>query len=426
MKTTLLTMATLALLIAGCSQNEVTEVNPDTNRAIGFDIYTGVPTRTETTDSSIKEDPTDNAKYGGFGIMAYYTGTAGWNDGSTSTDTPPNFMHNQMVKWDATSGKWTYTPPKYWPNNPDDKISFFAYAPYESAYATGEKTGIALAGPTEKGTPSVTFTLNKKNDLKKMVDLVVANAIDQTYDSPSGTGKGKVKFKFDHTLCRLDFKVKLGEGNFTDMDGTNSFVYVTNMWIVGKSHGNDAASGNLSLLYPAAESNGGSKFYTKGTWAEEHWNYDNPSQYEIPDKDYSLNGMLNVDAGINYSELPAGHNNPLRGVKVDKDAQTTAVSLFPTGEYLYLIPIGDKAVGATGCAEGDIKIGFHYDIVTKDLSDPTKYIATHTESVISIKAGHMKRNESYVYTLKINLHAIEIESATVTPWSDTKIDADAS
>lgn len=422
MKTTILTMATLALLVAGCAQNEVTEVNPDAERVVGFDIYTGVSTRAETTDATIKEDPDDAAAYGGFGIMAYYTGDKGWADGTISSTTAPNFMHNQKVKWNNT--KWTYEPLKYWPNNPADKISFFAYAPYESDYENGTKTGIALAGPTEPGTPAITFTLNKKNDLKKMVDLVSAKAIDQTYENPNGTGKGKVKFVFEHTLCRLGFQVKLGDGDFTDMDGTKSFIYVTNMWIVGKNHGTTEADGNLSLLYPAADSNDKSKFYTKGTWVNQYWNYTDPAQYEIPDKDYSLNGILNLDAGITYAKPPTGHSNPMKGVKIYDGAQTTPVSLFPAGDYLYLIPVGDSANGGTGCAEGDIKIGFHYDIVSQDQTDPGKYIATHTESVISIKAGHMKRNESYMYTLKINLHAIEIESATVDAWSNQTIGSD--
>lgn len=419
MKTRVLTMATLALLMAGCSQNEVTEVNPDASREVGFDAYTGVQTRVETTDATIKDDPTNASKYGGFGIMGYYTGSKSWETDNTSTTTAPNFMHNQLVRWDAT--KWTYSPLKYWPNNEADKITFFAYAPYEENWKTGDKTGIALAGPTEAGTPGVTFTLNKQNDLRKMVDLVVANAKNQTYNLTNTNSKGKVKFEFQHTLCRLSFKVRLGDGVFTGMDGKKSFIYVTNMWIVGTNHGNTTSSGNLSLIYPVAANNAGSKFYTKGTWAEEHWNYKDASQYEIPTKDYSLNGILDVDAGITYSQLPAGHTNPMKGVKVDAKAQTTPVSLFPAGEYLYLIPIGDNASGGTGCEKGDIKIGFHYDIVTEDQTDPGKYIATHTESVIDIQKGHMKRNESYVYTLKINLHAIEIESATVKKWNDQAI-----
>ena len=52
-KSLLMVMATLT--IAGCSQNEMTEMNPDTNRTIGLDVYTEVQTRgTETTTFHIE------------------------------------------------------------------------------------------------------------------------------------------------------------------------------------------------------------------------------------------------------------------------------------------------------------------------------------------------------------------------------------
>ena len=74
MKTKNLMMAIAAFAMAGCSQNEVTDVNPDTHPAVGFDVYTGVPTRgAETTTATLK----DNTK-GNFGILAFYTGASNW------------------------------------------------------------------------------------------------------------------------------------------------------------------------------------------------------------------------------------------------------------------------------------------------------------------------------------------------------------
>ena len=102
MKTINVMMASLAaLLVAACSQNEVTEVSPDAHPQMKFGVYTGTPTRgVDTDNNSIKDDPTDGNKYGGFGIMGYFTGSKGWNDAKAST--APGFMHNQMVKWDET------------------------------------------------------------------------------------------------------------------------------------------------------------------------------------------------------------------------------------------------------------------------------------------------------------------------------------
>ena len=110
-----MTVSLAALLIAGCSQNEVTEVNPDAHPQMTFGVYTGTSTRgVDTDNNSIKEDPDVSGKYGGFGIMGYFTGSKTWEKAKAST--APGFMHNQMVKWDETlnskAGGWTYTPIK--------------------------------------------------------------------------------------------------------------------------------------------------------------------------------------------------------------------------------------------------------------------------------------------------------------------------
>lgn len=404
-----------ALLLAGCSQNEVTEVSPDAHPQVGFSVYTGVPTRgVEVSTESMKDDPTAADKYGGFGIMGYFTGQQTF-DQAKATATP-SFMHNQMVKWDSGSGAWSYSPVKYWPNRADDKISFFAYAPYESDWENGSKAGIVVSAATQAGIPYIDFTLKDKDNLKKMVDLVVADKRDMTYTAQNG---GKVSFNFEHTLSRVAFQAKLGDGLFNDMDGTKSFVYITHMWIVGKDH--SASGSNLSLLDDAASVNGKSKFYTKAKWSELHWNYTTAT---IAAGDFSLDNILNFDAGITESNATPGHSGSIKGIKISKSSQTTPVSLFPDKQYLYLIPIADDTESGrnSGCAMGDIKFGFHYDIVTQDQTNAGQYVASHAEAVIDIPAGHMKRKQSYLYTLKINLREITIEAAEVKPWDTVPSD----
>ena len=125
-------MVVSALSIAGCSQNEVTEMRQDTNPVLGFNVYTGVPTRGTDVSTTTMQGTCDATHFGGFGIMGYYTGSKAWD--TAKGDVAPTFMYNQKVTWDATlnsgTGEWTYSPKKYWPNNTNDKVSFFAYAPY--------------------------------------------------------------------------------------------------------------------------------------------------------------------------------------------------------------------------------------------------------------------------------------------------------
>lgn len=408
-----------ALLMAGCSQNEVTEISPDAHPAVGFGVYTGAATRgVDMTTESMKDSPSDASKYGGFGIMGYFTGQDNFED--VKTTVTPSFMHNQMVEYDKTNSVWKYDPIKYWPNRDGDKISFFAYAPYETNWQTGTKSGVIVSAATEKGIPYINFSLKKENELTKMVDLVVADARDQQYTAANA---GKVSFDFKHTLSRISFKAQLGDGDFGGMDGTNSFVYITHMWIVGTNHGTTAASGNLSLIDTGAASNPDSKFYTSAKWSQLHWNYGTGIS-TVPEKDFSLDDILALEStGITESNATTGHEGVIKGIRVTNASKTTPVDLFPPNQYLYLIPIADNNVNVdtnAGCGENDIWIGFHYDIVTKDNTKPTQFIASHAESVIKLPKTHMKRNKSYLYTLKINLHEIKIDKAEVESWSDIK------
>ena len=145
MGTKSLLMAMAALTIAGCSQNEVTEINPDADRTIGLDVYTGVQTRgTETTTSTLKEADA------GFGIFAYKTSKEGWD--SEKASTTPDFMYNEHATW--TSGSWGYASLRFWPTN-DDKITFFAYAPYESNPGEGTDQKIILSAQSDKEAPKI-------------------------------------------------------------------------------------------------------------------------------------------------------------------------------------------------------------------------------------------------------------------------------
>ena len=327
------------------------EINPDADRTIGLDVYTGVQTRgTETTTSTLKEADA------GFGIFAYKTSKEGWD--SEKASTTPDFMYNEHATW--TSGSWGYASLRFWPTN-DDKITFFAYAPYESDWQNGSKSGVITSAATAPGIPYIKFKLKTTDKLDKMVDLVVADQRDKTYTAENG---GKISFTFEHTLSRISFRAQLGAGDFDGMDGTNSFVYITHMWIVGKSHA--TAGSNLSLIDPASPVNANSKFYTSAKWSELHWNYE--ADATIAQADFSLDKMLNLESpGIDISTPAAGHDARTQGIRITKASQGAAekaVPLFKDKEYLYLIPVGEKSgtdlTQNKGCAKGDIKICLLY------------------------------------------------------------------
>ena len=87
-----------------------------------------------------------------------------------------------------------------WPNNTTDKVSFFAYAPYESN-VSGGRVGIVTSQIDDTGIPSIDFTLKEATKIDEMVDLVVAEELKQN--------KHKMRpynSNFRHTLSKINLK----------------------------------------------------------------------------------------------------------------------------------------------------------------------------------------------------------------------------
>lgn len=63
-----------------------------------------------------------------------------------------------------------------------------------------------------------------------MVDLVVAEELNKTAQDEA------IQFNFRHTLSKINFKAKLG-ADYSGLDGTSSFIYITHMWIIGQREG---------------------------------------------------------------------------------------------------------------------------------------------------------------------------------------------
>lgn len=415
MKKKSLLMAITALLMAGCSQNEIMEVRQDTNSALNFSVYTGVSTRGQDVSTTTMQGACDETNYGGFGIMAYYTGSKTWDEmvANSPTELKPTFMFNQKVTYDKTNTAWTYSPVKYWPNDPNAKVSFFAYAPYESN-ETGSRVGIVTSKITETGTPKINFTLKPADKLDKMVDLVVATDKDRSQTADA------IQFDFEHILSKIAFKAKLG-ADYAGLDGTESFIYITHMWIIGKTQTN-----SLSILTPKLEANAKSKFYTTATWKDLKWDYNGAT---IANEDYSLNSLMKMETN-KITEIWDGSGGTdigekeIAGIKLYNAAGSKEVNLFKDDHFLYLIPVNETSATAAsnpGSGEDEIQIGFHYDIVTKDKSSTSvspKYLVSHIESKVSLPKTHMKRNTKYTYTFTINLKEIKVSAAKVADWSE--------
>ena len=381
-------LTTAALIVmAGCSQNEITDISPDANPAVGFDIYTGAQTKgtvtnNESTGTGIKNNT-------GFGILAYYTGQATWN---SSSGFDPDFMWNQQVKYGSG---WKYTPVKYWPNTEGDKISFFAYAPYSTTQTSSSETyGIKLPAAAATTKPTITFKLQE--DPTNMVDLVAGFQKDQQKQTTA------VAFTLGHLLSRVEFKAKL-DAALTSTNETH--VFITGMRILGTASngtGKDASGVNSV-----------SKFYSTATydWSAGTWDYTTvaPTKQSAA---YSINKVMDLKSPSDKGGYATS------SVEVTQDGNLT--KLFKTNQYLFLIPPADNTDLTSGggiTAATDVRVQVDYDIVTVDNKLTAGHSKTSTSATISLPIGTLKRSKAYEYILTIGLEEVKV-SATVSDWAN--------
>lgn len=364
MKTERLLLALAAITLAGCAQNEIIETAPKADRSIRFDVYTGVQTRgMETTTTSIK---TLN-----FGILGYKTSSAGWDtDGANATPA----MYNEQVTHDGV--KWTYTNTKYWPTN-GDKLSFFAYAPYDDA---STDMGIELSPIGQPGAPEITFT--QKAAAADLVDLVVAETKDRTYNANAmNSDDNKIGFTFNHVLTKIDVKAKL----IADYGADTKIV------LKGLKLKSDA------------------KLYKKATYKMSDGNWD----YTAAEA-WAARGSLDLGDILDKSNAASWNYAAGTGTELATDAKTVfSTPASSTQHFLYMIPVANS----TGLTDkGDAQLEVTYDIVVK-VSDSSHAVSTTTKTV-DLPVGAFKKGTVATYTLKIGLNAIEIGNVTVnTNWA---------
>lgn len=120
--------AVLLLASAGCVQIE--QVGTFSDIPMSFSTYTPHTTKAAGAPGPVGAEnklPANSS----FGVFAFYQ--EGVIDSGTpalwSSSRTPNFMFDQQVDFDGTD--YSYGPTRYWPANDENRISFWAYWPYE-------------------------------------------------------------------------------------------------------------------------------------------------------------------------------------------------------------------------------------------------------------------------------------------------------
>ncbi len=201
-------LAVAAVSFTACQKDEVISQMPK-DQAIEFGTYLGRGAQTKGSVITTTELQTQ-----GFGVYAYYTGQSDMS--AYSIPATPNFLNNEKV----SGADWSYTNTKYWPNTPGDKISFYAYGPYDSA----NDNAIAIATADTKK-PVLTYTVDA--DITKHMDVLFAPA-QENFTKPAPGDK--VNMKFYHALSRIGFKVNTAADYSTD----GVTITLTNVTLNGK------------------------------------------------------------------------------------------------------------------------------------------------------------------------------------------------
>lgn len=182
----------ILLFCVSCSQETNENAAMEDSASISFDTSWGKDVQTrgnEMVYHSIFK----------IGIFAKMKSDGDWQDGKSFD--PSSFMNNvnfsrTWVPEKNDWSKWDYTPHHYWPENENQKINFFAYAPRrDSASLNLANNQVRLYHSTSK----------------ENVDLVWACSLNQNKSTVSKSENKAVKLQFSHSLAKISFKIGLSE-----------------------------------------------------------------------------------------------------------------------------------------------------------------------------------------------------------------------
>ena len=226
--------AMAALTLVSCSSDDLNSVsdNSSKNEAISFDGYLG-RSAVAVNGTRGSEETVTNLQTDGFGVFGNYS-----KDATTAYGN--NLFENQLVTYDKSATKWTYSPLKFWPS--DGHIDFLAYAPYDKSTTLTD------------GSKIKNFTVSEK--IAEQKDLLWTNATS-SISADLTSAKEKVKFQFHHALSRLGYTVNLTGDYSSNLENTATFT-LKKITLAGSSDGTKGAfytSGTIDLSKPTKDAN---------------------------------------------------------------------------------------------------------------------------------------------------------------------------
>lgn len=195
-------LASMALLSACSSDNELANVGTTANNAIGFHV---VGNKAETRATPITQD---NLTSTDFNVFAYKNNNGTDGDIFMGDKENDNHLYGVRIKYETETNKWVYNDPnelRYWPTT---ALNFYAVNPGSTNFFswnfTNEKKQITYTCSDEYVKNSKGECYNPKN-----IDAMYAVTKNQTQIDNNGI----VKFNFKHILSQVVFQAKTQYAN---------------------------------------------------------------------------------------------------------------------------------------------------------------------------------------------------------------------
>lgn len=217
-------LASMALLSACSSDNELANVETTANNAIGFHV---VGNKAETRANIIGADNITSTDFNVFAFTRNDDGT----DGNFFMGEKENSFNQTGVKIAHKNNNWGYvnaTDIHYWPTS--TALNFYAVSPgsFEEVEENIEMLGV-YGWNISNNTKTISYSPFDEyagRTEKKNLDVMYAITENQTKDSNSG----KVKFQFKHILSQVVFKAKT---QLENMEVEIETIKIHNPWIKG-------------------------------------------------------------------------------------------------------------------------------------------------------------------------------------------------
>lgn len=407
MKKSIIFAAVAAIVLAGCTKNETYVKNYD-EESISFGAYSG---RTLTKAGATDDMTQANLEKNGFGVFATYSKTDNFTVASD------NFMFNQLVN--KLGAAWEYTPVKYWPNPTDgsaandQKVSFFAYAPYANP-AASEEYGVMgfdiesnhniVKYGFKSGVPNVDLLWGYKSGSDPKAPNINLTRTTET-----------IKFNFRHLLSKL--------GGSQDGDpatvGANGVVIVANPTEVatngfGTDTGTKITVSKIEIASATVDKNGNPIAYAVDGSVQTgklDLYTGNFSMDIIPVQNIKFSQTIAADPATGESELADDLKeveSPASFAAVNKGVTQTAVNVYQNEENpLILIPGTTPTVDVT----------ITYVVRTYDEKLGTKKYSEVPQTVFG-KVEFPEIEAGKKYNLRIILGLMDAKfEATVDEWN---------